>query len=179
MTEFLSKDKRTHYCGNVDVSLAGQEVILMGWTHRRRDHGGVIFVDLRDREGIVQIVFNPDAADAHKEAHKIRSEFVLAIKGKVRMRPEGMDNPDLKTGKIEVLVSELEIMNESKTPPFSFDDDEISENIRLKYRYLDLRRPAIQKNLFLRSKMAAATRRYFEDNGFIEVETPFLGKSTP
>jgi len=179
LAAFLSKDKRTHYCGNVDASLDGQEVILMGWTHRRRDHGGVIFVDLRDREGIVQIVFNPDAADAHKEAHKIRSEFVLAVKGKVRRRPEGMDNPDLKTGQIEVLVSELEIMNESKTPPFSFDDDEISENIRLKYRYLDLRRPAIQKNLFLRSKMAAATRRYFEDNGFIEVETPFLGKSTP
>ena len=179
MAEFLTKDKRTHYCGNVDVTITGQEVILMGWVHRRRDHGGVIFVDLRDREGIVQIVFNPDAAEAHKEAHKIRSEFVLAVKGKVRRRPEGMDNPDLKTGQIEVLVSELEIMNESKTPPFSFDDDEISENIRLKYRYLDLRRPAIQKNLFLRSKLAAATRRYFEDNGFIEVETPFLGKSTP
>ncbi|MGB5218225.1 MAG: aspartate--tRNA ligase [Smithella sp.] len=179
MAEFLSKDKRTHYCGNVDVSLDGQEVILMGWVHRRRDHGGVIFVDLRDREGMVQIVFNPDAAEAHKEAHKIRSEFVLAVKGNVRRRPEGMDNPDLKTGQIEVLISELEIMNESKTPPFSFDDDDISENIRLKYRYLDLRRPAIQKNLFLRSKMAAATRRYFEDNGFIEVETPFLGKSTP
>jgi aspartyl-tRNA synthetase len=179
LAEFLSKDKRTHYCGNVYVSLDGQEVILMGWVHRRRDHGGVIFVDLRDREGMVQIVFNPDAAEAHKEAHKIRSEFVLAVKGKVRRRPEGMDNPDLKTGQIEVLVSELEIMNESKTPPFSFDEDDISENIRLKYRYLDLRRPAIQKNLFLRSKMAAATRRYFEDNGFIEVETPFLGKSTP
>jgi len=179
LAEFLTKDKRTHYCGNVDVTITGQEVILMGWVHRRRDHGGVIFVDLRDREGIVQIVFNPDAAEAHKEAHKIRSEFVLAVKGKVRRRPEGMDNPDLKTGQIEVLVSELEIMNESKTPPFSFDDDEISENIRLKYRYLDLRRPAIQKNLFLRSKLAAATRRYFEDNGFIEVETPFLGKSTP
>ncbi|MDI6743715.1 MAG: aspartate--tRNA ligase, partial [Smithella sp.] len=120
-----------------------------------------------------------DAEKAHKEAHKIRSEFVLAVKGKVRKRPEGMNNPDLKTGEIEVIVSELEIMNESRTPPFSFDDEEISENIRLKYRYLDLRRPVIQKNLFLRSKLAAATRRYFEGNGFIEVETPFLGKSTP
>lgn len=179
MAEFLTKDKRTHYCGNLDASADGQAVVLMGWAHRRRDHGGVIFVDLRDREGIVQVVFNPDAGNVHKEAHKIRSEFVLAVKGNVRRRPEGMDNPDLKTGQIEVLVSELEIMNESKTPPFSFDDDDISENIRLKYRYLDLRRPAIQKNLFLRSKMAAATRRYFEDNGFIEVETPFLGKSTP
>ena len=180
MADFLKKDKRTHYCGNLDISLAGQEVILMGWAHRRRDHGGVIFVDLRDREGIVQIVFNPDAGESvHGEAHKIRSEFVLAVKGKVRKRPERMENPALKTGEIEVIISELEIMNESKTPPFSFDDEEISENVRLKYRYLDLRRPAIQKNLFLRSRLAAATRRYFEENGFIEVETPFLGKSTP
>ena len=180
MADFLTKDKRTHYCGSVDISLDGQEVILMGWAHRRRDHGGVIFVDLRDREGIVQVVFNPDAGESvHGEAHKIRSEFVLAVKGKVRKRPDGMDNPALKTGEIEVIVSELEIMNESKTPPFSFDDEEISENVRLKYRYLDLRRPAIQKNLFLRSRLAAATRRYFEENGFIEVETPFLGKSTP
>ncbi len=180
MADFLTKDKRTHYCGNLDISMASQEVILMGWAHRRRDHGGVIFVDLRDREGIVQVVFNPDAGeDVHGEAHKIRSEFVLAVKGKVRKRPEGMDNPALKTGEIEVIVSELEIMNESKTPPFSFDDEEISENVRLKYRYLDLRRPAIQRNLFLRSRLAAATRRYFEENGFIEVETPFLGKSTP
>ena len=180
MADFLTKDKRTHYCGSVDISLAGQEVVLMGWAHRRRDHGGVIFVDLRDREGIVQIVFNPDAGETvHGEAHKIRSEFVLAVKGKVRKRPQGMDNPALKTGEIEVIISELEIMNESKTPPFSFDDEEISENVRLKYRYLDLRRPAIQKNLFLRSRLATATRRYFEENGFIEVETPFLGKSTP
>jgi aspartyl-tRNA synthetase len=180
LADFLTKDKRTHYCGSVDISLAGQEVVLMGWAHRRRDHGGVIFVDLRDREGIVQIVFNPDAGETvHGEAHKIRSEFVLAVKGKVRKRPQGMDNPALKTGEIEVIISELEIMNESKTPPFSFDDEEISENVRLKYRYLDLRRPAIQKNLFLRSRLATATRRYFEENGFIEVETPFLGKSTP
>jgi len=152
----------------------------MGWAQRRRDHGGVIFIDLRDREGIVQVVFNPDAGEnVHGEAHKIRSEFVLAVKGKVRKRPEGMDNPALKTGKIEVIVSELEIMNESKTPPFSFDEEDISENVRLKYRYLDLRRPAIQQNLFLRSRLAAATRHYFEQNGFIEVETPFLTKSTP
>ena len=179
MADFLTKDKRTHYCGNLDISHDEQEVILMGWVHRRRDHGGVIFVDLRDREGIVQVVFNPEAGNAHSEAHKIRSEFVLAVKGKVRRRPEGMENPDLKTGEIEVIVSDLEIMNESKTPPFSFDDQDISENIRLKYRYLDLRRPVIQKNLFLRSRLAAATRRYFDENGFIEVETPFLGKSTP
>jgi len=180
LANFLTKDKRTHYCGNLDISLVDQEVILMGWAHRRRDHGGVIFVDLRDREGIVQVVFNPDAGEnVHTEAHKIRSEFVLAVKGKVRKRPEGMENPALKTGEIEVIVLELEIMNESKTPPFSFDDEEISENVRLKYRYLDLRRPAIQQNLFLRSRLAASTRHYFEQNGFIEVETPFLGKSTP
>jgi len=180
LADFLTKDKRTHYCGKIDISHVGQEIVLMGWAHRRRDHGGVIFVDLRDREGIVQVVFNPDAGEnVHTEAHKIRSEYVLAVKGKVRKRPEGMDNPALKTGEIEVLVSKLEIMNESKTPPFSFDDEEISENIRLKYRYLDLRRPVIQKNLFLRGRLAAATRRYFDENGFVEVETPFLGKSTP
>ena len=180
MADFLTKDKRTHYCGDVGISAIGKEVILMGWAHRRRDHGGVIFVDLRDREGIVQVVFNPEAGEAvHSEAHKIRSEFVLAVKGKVRKRPEGMENPALKTGGIEVIVSELEIMNESKTPPFSLDDVEISENVRLKYRYIDLRRPAIQQNLFLRSRLASTTRNYFDQNGFIEVETPFLGKSTP
>ena len=180
MAEFLTKDKRTHYCGSLNISHTGQEVVLMGWAHRRRDHGGVIFVDLRDREGIAQIVFNPDSGEnVHGEAHRIRSEFVLAVKGKVRKRPQGMENPALKTGEIEVIVSDLEIMNESKTPPFSFDDEEISENVRLKYRYLDLRRPVIQRNLFLRSRLAAATRRYFDENGFIEVETPFLGKSTP
>ncbi|KAF0159766.1 MAG: aspartyl-tRNA synthetase [Syntrophaceae bacterium] len=180
MSQFITKDKRTHYCGSLTSVDDGKEVILMGWAHRRRDHGGVIFVDLRDREGIVQIVFNPEAGETvHGEAHKIRSEYVLAVKGKVRKRPEGMDNPALATGKVEVVISELEILNESKTPPFSFDDEEISENIRLKYRYLDLRRPAIQQNLFLRSRLASATRHYFEDNGFIEVETPFLTKSTP
>ncbi len=180
MSQFISKDKRTHYCGSLSESDDGKEVVLMGWVHRRRDHGGVIFVDLRDREGIVQIVFNPEAGETvHGEAHKIRSEYVLAVKGKVRKRPEGMSNPELKTGQVEVLISDLEILNDSKTPPFSFDDEDISENIRLKYRYLDLRRPAIQKNLFLRSRLAAATRRYFEENGFIEVETPFLTKSTP
>ncbi|MEN6376055.1 MAG: aspartate--tRNA ligase [Smithella sp.] len=180
MANFLTKDKRTHYCGDLRISDADKEVVLMGWTHRRRDHGGVIFVDLRDRTGIVQVVFNPDAGDSvHSQAHKIRSEFVLAVKGIVHKRPEGMDNPALKTGGIEVIISDLEIMNESRTPPFSFDDEEISENIRLKYRYLDLRRPLIQKNLFLRSRLAASTRNYFDQNGFIEVETPILGKSTP
>lgn len=180
MSQFITKEKRTHYCGNVSIADNGNEVILFGWAQRRRDHGGVIFVDLRDREGIVQIVFNPEAGEAvHGEAHKIRSEFVLAVKGKVRKRPEGMENPAISTGSIEVIISELEILNESKTPPFSFDEEDTSENVRLKYRYLDLRRPAIQKNLILRSKLAIATRQYFNENGFIEVETPFLTKSTP
>lgn len=153
----------------------------MGWTHRRRDHGGVIFVDLRDREGLVQIVFNPEISpDTHEEAKKIRSEYVLAVVGKVRRRPEGMENPDLATGEVEIMITDLEILNESKTPPFSLEEgQEISENVRLKYRYLDLRRPHIQRNLILRSKVAAAARSYFQSQGFIEVETPFLTKSTP
>jgi len=181
LTDFLTKKKRSHYCGNLNASHVGLEVILMGWVHRRRDHGGVIFIDLRDREGLVQVVFNPDISpDSHGEAHKIRSEFVLAIRGRVRGRPEGMENPDLPSGEIEVMVEELEIFNESKTPPFMLNEDmEVSENVRLKYRYLDLRRPEIQKNLMLRNRIAAEARRYFQKNGFIEVETPFLTKSTP
>jgi len=181
LTEFISKRKRTHYCGDVRAADIDKEVVLMGWTHRRRDHGGVIFVDLRDREGLVQVVFNPEISPAaHDEAGRIRSEFVLAIVGKVRHRPEGMENPDLASGEVEVMVTELEILNESKTPPFSLEEgQEINENVRLKYRYLDLRRPQVQRNLILRSRVAAATRTYFQTNGFIEVETPFLTKSTP
>ncbi len=181
MSAFIETLKRTHYCGSVSATDVDREVVLMGWTHRRRDHGGVIFVDLRDREGLVQIVFNPEVApDAHSEAHRIRSEYVLAIRGLVRRRPEGMENPDLKSGEIEVMVLEFEILNEAKTPPFLLDvDTDISENVRLKYRYLDLRRPRIQRNLLLRSRTAAETRAYLIENGFIEVETPFLTKSTP
>ncbi len=127
MSQFITKDKRTHYCGNVSVADVGSDVILFGWAQRRRDHGGVIFIDLRDREGIVQIVFNPEAGETvHGEAHKIRSEYVLAVRGKVRRRPEGMENPAIPTGQIEVMISDLEILNESKTPPFSFDEEDIS-----------------------------------------------------
>lgn len=153
----------------------------MGWTHRRRDHGGVIFIDLRDRTGLVQIVFNPEYnREAHREAHRIRSEYVLAILGTVRRRPEGMENRELKTGEIEVFVHDFQILSEAKTPPFPIDNPgELSESVRLRYRYLDLRRPEMQKNLILRSRAAAATRRFFESRGFIEVETPFLTKSTP
>lgn len=181
MSDFLTRYKRNCYCGDVNAAHIGKEVILMGWVHRRRDHGGVIFVDLRDRAGIVQIVFNPDISpEGHREAHRIRAEFVLAVRGLVRRRPEGMENPELKSGEVEVMVQEVEVFNESKTPPFLLDGTaEISENIRLKYRYLDLRRPEVQKNLFLRSQVTAATREFFHREGFIEVETPFLTKSTP
>ncbi|MGZ3596556.1 MAG: OB-fold nucleic acid binding domain-containing protein, partial [Syntrophales bacterium] len=180
MSDFLTVKKRTHYCGNLTISNVGDEVILMGWVNRRRDHGGVIFVDLRDREGLAQIVFNPDISpDSHADAHSIRSEFVLAVRGKVQERPAGMENPDLKTGAIEVMVTELEILSESKTPPFVLNEEaEVSETVRLKYRYLDLRRPEIQKNLILRSNIAAQTRSYYQENGFVEVETPVLTKST-
>jgi aspartyl-tRNA synthetase len=181
VTDFLTTLKRTHYCGDLNVSHDGEQVILMGWAHRRRDHGGVIFIDLRDREGLVQVVFNPEiSAGCHDEAGKIRSEFVLAVKGLVRKRPEGMANPELKTGGIEVMANRLEILNEAKTPPFMLDGTtEISESVRLKYRYLDLRRPEIQKNLILRSHASVAVRAFFHQEGFIEIETPFLTKSTP
>jgi len=180
LADFITTDKRTHYCGDLRATDAGKEVILMGWAHRRRDHGGVIFVDLRDREGLVQVVFNPETSpEAHREAHRIRAEFVLAVRGDVRIRPDGMFNPALKTGEVEVLVSELEILSEAKTPPFVLDESDISENVRLKYRYLDLRRTPIQRNLFMRSRAAAEARNYMDGLGFIEVETPVLTKSTP
>lgn len=177
----MTTRKRTHYCGDLNATHADEEVVLMGWAHRRRDHGGVIFIDLRDREGLVQVVFNPEiCTNCHAEAGKIRSEYVLAVKGRVRRRPEGMENPDLRTGQIEVMANDLEILNEAKTPPFVLDGTaEISENVRLKYRYIDLRRPEIQKNLILRSRVAAATREYLHRGGFVEIETPFLTKSTP
>ena len=154
LSRFISELKRTHYCGNLRLSDNGNEVVLMGWVHRRRDHGGVIFVDLRDREGITQVVFNPEInPQIHEQAHRIRSEFVLAVKGTVRGRPSDMINPNIATGEIEVMADELEILNVSKTPPFMLEDDaDISENIRLKYRYLDLRRHSMQKNLLLRNK---------------------------
>jgi aspartyl-tRNA synthetase len=181
VSEFITVQKRTHYCGALRAANAGKTVILMGWVQRRRDHGGVIFVDLRDREGLVQIVFNPEVGPTvHQEAHRIRSEYVLAVQGKVRRRPEGMENPELPTGEIEVMIDDLDILNESKTPPFVLDaGEEISESVRLKYRYLDLRRPEIQKKIILRSQAATATREYFHGQGFIEIETPFLTKSTP
>jgi aspartyl-tRNA synthetase len=179
--DFLGDWKRTHYCGALTKADIGKEVLLMGWALRRRDHGGLIFVDLRDREGLAQVVFDPDkSADAHKKAEAIRNEFVLAVKGMVIPRPEGTVNPNLKTGEVEVLVTEVRLLNRSKPLPFTLDDFvDVAENLRLKHRYLDLRRPVIQQNLILRSKVAQVTRQYLSDHGFLELETPFLTKSTP
>ena len=177
----LGSWKRTHYCGDLKAADIGSEVILMGWALRRRDHGGLIFIDLRDREGIAQIVFDPEVnASGHAVAESVRSEFVLAVRGTVIPRPEGTVNPNMKTGEVEIQVLECKLLNRSKPLPFMLDEhNEINENIRLKYRYLDLRRPQLQYNLILRSKVAQLTRSYLTDNGFIELETPFLTKSTP
>jgi aspartyl-tRNA synthetase len=181
LVDFLGDLRRTGYCGSLRPSDAGREVVLMGWVQRRRDHGGVIFVDLRDREGIIQVVFNPEInPEIHAKAHKIRSEFVLAVKGEVTMRPAESVNPDLDTGEIEVLTKELRILSASENPPFLIEDNgEISENVRLRYRYLDLRRPRLQKNLILRHKVAKAVRTYLDGQGFLEIETPVLTRSTP
>ena len=173
--------RRTADCNSLTAKDIGREAVLMGWVQRRRDHGGLIFVDLRDRNGITQVVFDPQiSATAHERAGGIRSEYVIAVNGKTRLRPEGMANPKLPTGGIEVAATELRILNSSKTPPFQVEDDvEASENVRLKYRYLDLRRPKLFQNLFLRHKVAQLTRGYFNDLGFIDVETPVLTRSTP
>ena len=173
--------RRTHNCCELVSGNAGSEVVLMGWVQRRRDHGGVIFVDLRDREGITQVVFNPDFnKEVHEKAHAIRSEYVIGIRGRVEKRPEGMSNPNLKTGEIEVFATELKILNEAGTPPFLIEDSvDVSENVRLKYRHIDLRRPNIQKNLILRHQAAASVRQYLNGLGFIDIETPVLTKSTP
>ena len=170
---------RTNYCGVIDKQYLGQQVTLFGWAHRRRDHGGVIFIDLRDREGLVQVVIDPDTPVAFQTADKTRGEFVLKVIGKVRPRPEGTLNTNLKSGEIEVLAAEVEILNASHTPPFMIDDDNINEEIRLKYRYLDLRRDTMQKNLRMRYRIAMAVRQYLDGQGFIDIETPFLYKSTP
>ena len=170
---------RTHYCGEPTEALIGQTVTLCGWAARRRDHGGVIFVDLRDRDGIIQVVFDPDQQDAFKLAETVRSEFVLRVRGKVRARPAGTENPHLKTGKVEVLAATVEILNRADALPFQLDEEGLSEPVRLKYRYLDLRRDIMQRNLRLRHEIAKTMRRFLEDKGFVEIETPMLTKSTP
>jgi len=170
---------RTHYCGELNRQHIGQTVTLCGWAHRRRDHGGVIFIDLRDRTGMSQIVIDPDTPQAFALAETVRNEFVLKITCKVRPRPEGTVNPNIPTGEVEMLASEIEILNPSLTPPFMLDDDNLSETVRLEHRYLDLRRPAMQKNMMLRYKVAKNLRDYLDTAGFIEVETPMLTRSTP
>jgi len=170
---------RTHYCGQVNASHVDQIVTLCGWSHRRRDHGGVIFIDLRDREGLAQIVCDPDRPEMFARAEAVRNEFVLKITGKVRRRPEGTVNPNLASGEIEILCQELEVLNPAVAPPFQLDDDNLSENVRLTHRVIDLRRPQMQKNLMLRYKAAMAFRRFLDANGFIDIETPMLTKSTP
>jgi aspartyl-tRNA synthetase len=170
---------RTHYCGLVTEQIQGATVSLCGWVNRRRDHGGVIFIDLRDREGSVQVVCDPDRPEMFKVAEDVRNEFCIQVKGLVRARPEGTTNDNLKSGKIEVLCHELTVLNASVTPPFQLDDDNLSETTRLTHRVLDLRRPYMQKNLMLRYKVSMAVRRFLDDNGFVDIETPMLTKSTP
>ena len=182
MFDSLAGLKRTHSCGVLRAQDEGTEVVLMGWVQRRRDHGGLVFVDLRDREGLTQVVFNPEInLDVHTKAGILRDEFVLAVRGLVNLRPPEMVNPQLDTGEIEVIVEELRILNSSRTPPFELEDFrvDISEALRLKYRYLDLRRPSIMKPILFRHRVAQVTRRYLNEQGFIEVETPILTKSTP
>ncbi len=160
---------RSHYCGALDEALIGSQVTLCGWVHRRRDHGGVIFVDLRDCEGLVQVVFDPQHPAAFALAESLRSEFVLRVTGKVRHRPAGTENPHLRTGQVEIAVDVLEILNVAQALPFQLDEAELSETVRLKYRYLDLRRDVMQRNLRLRHRIARALRFYFYDKGFTEI----------
>lgn len=179
--EDLAGWRRTHHNNELTAANMDEQVCLMGWVQFRRDHGGLIFLDLRDREGLTQVVFNPeDNAEEHERAHAIRPEYVVAIKGKVRPRPEGMANPNMVTGDVEIEVSEYKLLNTSDTPPFSIEDRvEVGENLRLKYRFLDLRRPSLAKNFIIRNKAAQSVRRYLDGLGFLEIETPMLTKSTP
>ncbi|GAB4120992.1 MAG: aspartate--tRNA ligase [Sideroxydans sp.] len=170
---------RTHYCGQLNTDQLGNTVTLCGWAHRRRDHGGVIFIDLRDRAGIAQVVCDPDRAEMFRIAESVRNEYVLKITGRVRRRPEGTENKNIASGEIEVLCHEIEVLNAAVTPPFQLDDENLSENVRLTHRVVDLRRPQMQKNLMLRYQTARAFRRFLDEHGFIDIETPMLTKSTP
>ena len=170
---------RSHYCGELNSTHIDQEIELCGWVHRRRDHGGVIFIDLRDREGIAQIVFDPDRAESFAIADSVRNEFVIKITGKVRHRPEGTINPEMPTGEIEVLGYSIEILNKAKTPPIQMDDEHVHDDIKLKYRYVDLRRTFMQRNLRLRSKIAKEMRDFLDARSFLDIETPMLTKATP
>ena len=170
---------RSDYCGKLNSSYIDQKVELYGWVHRRRDHGGVIFIDLRDREGITQIVFDPDRAEPFAIADAVRNEFVIQISGKVRRRPEGTINSDMPTGEVEILGYSIKILNKAKTPPFQLDDENVHDDIKLKYRYVDLRRPEMQNNLRVRSQVVKEMRKYLDEKGFLDIETPMLTKATP
>lgn len=171
---------RSHYCGQLNESLDGQEITLCGWVHRRRDHGGVIFLDIRDREGLAQVVFDPDRAETFAKADRVRSEYVVKVTGKVRLRPEGARNANMASGAIEVLGYELEVLNQAETPPFPLDEySDVGEETRLRYRFIDLRRPEMAAKLKLRSRITSSIRRYLDDNGFLDVETPILTRATP
>ena len=170
---------RTHYCGELRPDHVDEETTLCGWVHRRRDHGGVIFIDLRDRSGLVQVVYDPDRPEVFAEAERVRSEYVLQVRGRVRRRPAGTENPDLPTGEVEVLGHELVVLNRAETPPFQLDDDSVSEEHRLRFRYIDLRRPEMYRRLALRSAITRELRRFLDDHGFIDIETPMLTKATP
>ena len=171
---------RSHYCGQLNESLDGQEITLCGWVHRRRDHGGVIFLDIRDREGLAQVVFDPDRAETFAKADRVRSEYVVKVTGKVRPRPAGAVNANMASGAIEVLGYELEVLNQAETPPFPLDEySDVGEETRLRYRFLDLRRPEMAAKLKLRASITSSIRRYLDDNGFLDVETPILGRPTP
>ena len=181
MSETLAGLRKTHGCGELRASDAGQKVTMMGWVQKRRDHGGLVFVDLRDRSGLIQVVLNPAGGqEAFEKADRVRSEYVLAVVGTVAKRPEGTVNSNLPTGTVEVLASEMRILNKAKTPPFYIEDHvEVDENVRLRYRYLDLRRPEMQQNLILRHKVTMTMREYLDGQGFLEIETPMLMNSTP
>lgn len=170
---------RSHYCGELNRGHIDQEIRLCGWVHRRRDHGGVIFIDLRDREGIAQVVFDPDRAEPFKIADSVRNEFVIQISGRLRLRPKGTANPDRPTGEVEVLGHSIEILNKAKTPPFQLDDEHVHDDIRLKYRYVDLRRPLMQRNLRLRARIVKILREFLDAHDFVDIETPMLTRATP
>ncbi len=171
---------RSHYCGEVNETLEGQSVTIVGWMHRRRDHGGVIFIDLRDREGLVQVVCNPEDADSFAVAERVRSEYVLKIEGRVNLRPAGSDNPDLRSGKIEIIAKHVEILNTAETPPFPLNELlDVNEDIRLRHRYIDLRRPEMQQRLRMRAQITRHLRNFLDDHGFLDIETPILTKATP
>ncbi|MCX4193752.1 aspartate--tRNA ligase [Methylophaga sp. OBS1] len=171
---------RSHYCGEVNETLEGQSVTIVGWMHRRRDHGGVIFIDLRDREGLVQVVCNPEDEDSFAVAERVRSEYVLKIEGRVNLRPAGSDNPDLRSGKIEIIAKHVEILNTAETPPFPLNELlDVNEDIRLRHRYIDLRRPEMQQRLRMRAQITRHLRNFLDDHGFLDIETPILTKATP